>query len=59
MCGEKAGLIPEDLSSFIDEKAKETTKFDFQEKESILVEEKLNELKGQGASEEVISSTMK
>ncbi|CAN6560040.1 unnamed protein product [Malus baccata var. baccata] len=38
---------------------KETTKFDFQEKESILVEEKLNELKGQGASEEVISSTMK
>ncbi|KAK9940753.1 hypothetical protein M0R45_017396 [Rubus argutus] len=38
---------------------KESTKFDFEEVESNLVEEKLNELRTEDASEEVITNTMK
>lgn len=59
VCGEMEGLIPEDLSSFMDEKVKGTTKFNFQVQEKKVVEEKLNDLKAEGASEENIRSTMK
>ncbi|CAN6560041.1 unnamed protein product [Malus baccata var. baccata] len=59
VCGEREGLIPEDSSSFMDEKVKGTTKFNFQVQEKKVVEEKLNELKAEGASEENIRSTMK
>ncbi|XP_048425538.1 alcohol-forming fatty acyl-CoA reductase-like isoform X2 [Pyrus x bretschneideri] len=59
VCGEREGLIPEDLSSFMDEKVKGTTKFNFQVQEKKVVEEKLNDLKAEGASEENIRSTMK
>lgn len=58
MCGERTGLISEDLSS-MDEMGKESTKFDFEAVESNLVKEKLNELKTQDASEEDITNTMK
>ncbi|KAM1227480.1 hypothetical protein ACFX2I_006742 [Malus domestica] len=59
VCGEREGLVPEDSSSFMDEKAKGTTKFNFQVREKKVVEKKLNELKARGASEENIRSTMK
>ena len=59
VCGEREGLIPEDSSSFMDEKAKGTTKLNFQVREKKVVEKKLNELKARGSSEENIRSTMK
>ncbi|KAH0996837.1 hypothetical protein GBA52_020701 [Prunus armeniaca] len=55
---EREGLILED-SSCMDEMEKEITKFDFKVQEKNLVEEKLNELKAQNATEEVITITMK
>ncbi|XP_021821775.1 fatty acyl-CoA reductase 3-like [Prunus avium] len=58
VCGERAGLILED-SSCMDKMEKEITKFDFKVKEKNLVEQKLNELKAQDATEEVITTTMK
>ncbi|VVA32946.1 PREDICTED: fatty [Prunus dulcis] len=59
VCGERVGLIPEDLPSLTDDIVKGTTKFDFKAQEKIVVEKKLTELKAQGATEEVITSTMK
>ncbi|KAL6276411.1 hypothetical protein ACE6H2_020012 [Prunus campanulata] len=58
VCGERAGLILED-SSCMDEMEKEITKFDFKVQEKNLVEQKLNELRAQDATEEVITTTMK
>lgn len=58
VCGERGGLLLEDSSS-MDEMVKEMTKFDFEAVEKNLVEEKLNELKAQGATQEVITNTMK
>ncbi|BBH05140.1 hypothetical protein Prudu_016445, partial [Prunus dulcis] len=58
ICGEREGLIPED-SSCMEEMEKEITKFDFKVQEKNLVEEKLNELKAQNVTEEVITTTMK
>ncbi|KAM1002508.1 hypothetical protein ACFX2I_002940 [Malus domestica] len=56
VCGERAGLIAEDLSSsLIDDII--NNNFELHEKK--LVEEKLNERKAQGASEEIITRTMK
>ena len=43
----------------MDEMEKEITKFDFKVQEMKLVEEKLNELKAQDATEQVITTTMK
>ena len=58
VCGERGGLLLEDSSS-MDEMIKQMTKFDFEAVEKKLVKEKLNELKAQGASHEVITNTMK
>lgn len=58
VCGERGGLLLEDSSS-MDEMVKEMTKFDFEAVEKNLVKEKLNELKAQGATQEVITNTMK
>lgn len=58
VCGERGGYLLEDSSS-MDEMVKEMTKFDFEAVEKKLVKEKLNELKAQDASQEVITNTMK
>ncbi|KAM5585263.1 fatty acyl-CoA reductase 1-like [Rosa sericea] len=58
VCGERAGLIPEDSSS-MDKMVKEMGNFDFEAVEKGLVQEKLNELKALDASEEVVTNTMK
>ncbi|BFG34728.1 hypothetical protein CerSpe_210020 [Prunus speciosa] len=58
VCGEGAGLILED-SSCMDDMVKGKTKFDFKVQEKNLVEEKLNQLKAEDATEEVITTTMK
>ena len=58
VCGERGGLLLEDSSS-MDEMIKQMTKFDFEAVEKKLVKQKLNELKAQGASHEVITNTMK
>ncbi|XP_062015477.1 fatty acyl-CoA reductase 3-like [Rosa rugosa] len=58
VCGERGGHLLEDSSS-MDEMVKEMTKFDFEAVEKKLVKEKLNELKAQDASQEVITNTMK
>lgn len=58
VCGERAGLIPEDSSS-MDKMIKEMDNIDFETVEKNLVKEKLNELKGQDASEKVVTNTMK
>lgn len=58
VCGERGGLLLEDSSS-MDEMIKQMTKFDFEAVEKKLVKEKLNELKAQGVSQEVITNTMK
>ncbi|KAL6200318.1 hypothetical protein ACLB2K_030100 [Fragaria x ananassa] len=58
VCGEKVGLILEDSAS-MDKRVKETLRVDFEVAERNLVNEKLNELKTQGASEETITHTMK
>ncbi|KAK9927277.1 hypothetical protein M0R45_024469 [Rubus argutus] len=58
VCGERAGLILEDFSS-MDELTKEITKTDLKIQEKNMVVGKLNELKAQGASEKVITNTMK
>ncbi|XP_050368626.1 fatty acyl-CoA reductase 3-like isoform X2 [Argentina anserina] len=58
VCGERGGLLLEDSSS-MDEMIKKMTKFDFEAVEKKLVKEKLNELKAQGASQEVVTNTMK
>ncbi|PQQ16385.1 fatty acyl-CoA reductase 3-like [Prunus yedoensis var. nudiflora] len=58
VCGEGAGLILED-SSCMDDMIKGITKFDFKVQEKNLVEEKLNQLKAEDATEEVVTTTMK
>ncbi|PRQ34446.1 putative alcohol-forming fatty acyl-CoA reductase [Rosa chinensis] len=58
VCGEKVGLILEDSTS-INKRVKEMPRFDFEVVEKNLVNEKLNELRTQDASEDVITNTMK
>jgi fatty acyl-CoA reductase len=58
VCGERSGLIPEDLSSMT-KMENETINFNFILEEKNMVEEKLNELKAEDASKEVITNTMK
>ncbi|KAK9911243.1 hypothetical protein M0R45_035164 [Rubus argutus] len=58
LCGERSGLIPEDLSSMT-KMVNETINFNFALEEKNMVDEKLNELKAEDASQEVITNTMK
>ncbi|XP_050370507.1 alcohol-forming fatty acyl-CoA reductase-like [Argentina anserina] len=58
VCGERAGLIPEDSSS-MNKMVKEMANLDFETVEKNLVKEKLNELKALDTSEEVVRNTMK
>ncbi|KAM5583282.1 alcohol-forming fatty acyl-CoA reductase-like [Rosa sericea] len=58
VCGEKVGLILEDSTS-MNNRVKKMPRFDFEVVEKNLVNEKLNELRTQDVSEEVITNTMK
>ncbi|KAM1763693.1 hypothetical protein ACFX11_003010 [Malus domestica] len=56
VCGERAGLIAEDSSSSLID---DIINNNFELREKKVLEEKLNEVKAQGASEEIITRTMK